>query len=42
MKGMDVNVILVMNFGFASGFMQGVLGDSASVATNTTMTIGGF
>jgi TadE-like protein len=42
MKGMSVNVILVMNFGFASGFMQNILGNSASVATNTTMTIGGF
>jgi Flp pilus assembly protein TadG len=42
MKGLDINVILVMNFGFASGFMQGALGDAASVATNTSMTIGGF
>jgi hypothetical protein len=42
MKGLDVNVILVMNFGFATGFMQNVLGNSASVAANTTMTIGGF
>ena len=42
MKGLDVNVILVMNFGFASGFMQGALGDAASVAANTSMTIGGF
>ncbi len=42
MKGLEVNVILVMNFGFASGFMQSALGDAASVATNTSMTIGGF
>jgi Flp pilus assembly protein TadG len=42
MKGLNVNVILVMNFGFATGFMQNILGNSASVATNTTMTIGGF
>ena len=42
MKGIDVNVILVMNFGFATGFMQNVLGNSASIASNTTMTIGGF
>lgn len=42
MKGLDVNVILVMNFGFASGFMQSALGDAASVAANTSMTIGGF
>jgi len=42
MKGLGVNVILVMNFGFASGFMQNALGNSASVAANTAMTIGGF
>src|SRR5438445_6516592 len=42
MKGLDVNVILVMNFGFASGFMQNALGDAAFVAANTSMTIGGF
>jgi Flp pilus assembly protein TadG len=42
MKGMEVNVILVMNFGFASGFMQGALGNAVSMAANTDMTIGGY
>jgi Flp pilus assembly protein TadG len=42
MKGLEVNVILVMNFGFASGFMQGALGNAVSMAANTDMTIGGF
>jgi hypothetical protein len=42
MKGQDVNVILVMNFGFASGFMQGALGNFVSMAANTDMTIGGY
>jgi Flp pilus assembly protein TadG len=41
MKGLDVNVILVMNFGFASGFMQGSLG-AVAIAANTDMTIGGY
>lgn len=41
-KGKDVNVILVMSFGFATGFMQGVLGSSVHMATNTHMMIGGF
>lgn len=41
-KGDDVNVILVMNFGFATGFMQGVLGTSIHVTSNTHMMIGGF
>jgi Flp pilus assembly protein TadG len=42
LKGQDVNVILVMNFGFASGFMQGALGNAVSMAANTDMTIGGY
>jgi hypothetical protein len=42
MKGLDVNVILLMNFGFASGFMQGALGNAASMAANTHMSIGGY
>jgi Flp pilus assembly protein TadG len=42
MKGLNVNVILVMNFGFASGFMQGALGNAVSMAANTHMTIGGY
>jgi len=42
LKGQDVNVILVMSFGFATGFMQGVLGNSVHLAINTHMIIGGF
>ena len=42
LKGQDVNVILVMSFGFATGFMQGVLGNSIHLAVNTHMLIGGF
>ena len=42
LKGQDVNVILLMNFGFATGFMAGVLGSSVHVAVNTHMVIGGF
>jgi hypothetical protein len=41
-KGADVNVIVLMNFGLASGFMQGFLGDSLHVVANTHMTIGGY
>ena len=41
-KGQDVNVILVMTYGFATGFMSGVLGNSVHVAVNTHMVIGGF
>jgi hypothetical protein len=41
-KGQDVNVILLMNFGFATGFMQGVLGASVHLAVNTHMIVGGF
>jgi hypothetical protein len=41
-KGQDVNVILVMPFGFATGFMSGVLGNSVHLAVNTHMVIGGF
>ena len=40
-NGLDVNVIVLMNFGFASGFMQGVLGPSFHVVSNTHMTVGG-
>ena len=42
LKGRDVNVILVMSFGFATGFMQGVLGNSVHLAVNTHMIVGGF
>jgi hypothetical protein len=41
-KGEDVNVIVLMNFGFATGFMQGVLGSSVHLAANAHMVIGGF
>lgn len=41
-RGHDVNVILVMTFGFATGFMSGVLGNSVHLAVNTHMVIGGF
>jgi hypothetical protein len=42
LKGQDVNVILVMSFGFATGFMQGVLGNSVHLAVNAHMIVGGF
>jgi Flp pilus assembly protein TadG len=42
MKGLEVNVILVMTFGFASGFMEGALGNGVPIAANTAMTIGGY
>jgi len=42
LKGQDVNVILLMSFGFATGFIQGVLGNSVHLAVNTHMVIGGF
>lgn len=41
-KGEDVNVIVLMNFGFATGFMQGVLGSSIKLAVNAHMVVGGF
>lgn len=40
-NGQDVNVIVLMRFGFASGFMQGILGPSFHLVSNTHMTIGG-
>lgn len=42
LKGTDVNVILVMSFGFASGLMSGVLGNSVHIVANTHMSVGGF
>ena len=42
LKGQDVNVILVISFGFATGFMQGVLGNAVHLAVNTHMIVGGF
>jgi hypothetical protein len=41
-KGTDVNVILVMNFGFVSGFLQGALGNSVHIVANTHMAVGGY
>lgn len=41
-KGTDVNVILLMSFGFVSGFMQGVLGNSVHIVVNAHMTVGGY
>jgi hypothetical protein len=42
MKGKDVNVIVLMNFQFASGFLQGVLGSAIPMAANTHMLVGGW
>ena len=39
--GHDVNVVLVMSFGFASGFMPSFLGNSVHIVANTHMVIGG-
>ena len=41
-RGTDVNVILVMNFGFVTSFMSGLLGNSSQIVANTHMTVGGF
>jgi hypothetical protein len=41
-KGDDVNVVLVMGFGFVSGFMSGALGSSVHLVANTHMTVGGY
>ena len=41
-KGTDVNVILLMNFGFVSGLMSGFMGDSVRIVSNTHMTVGGY
>jgi len=42
LKGTDVNIILVMSFGFVSGLMQGVMGDSVHIVANTHMSVGGY
>ena len=39
--GQDVNVVLIMSFGFASGFMPSFLGNSVHIVANTHMVIGG-
>jgi TadE-like protein len=41
-KGTDVNVILLMSFGFVSGFLQGVVGNSVHIVVNAHMTVGGY
>lgn len=41
-KGLDVNVILTMNYGFAGGFMPNVVGTSIHIVANTHMVIGGY
>src|SRR5438105_813675 len=41
-QGRDVNVILVMSFGFAGGLMPDVVGTSVHIVANTHMVIGGY
>jgi Flp pilus assembly protein TadG len=41
-KGQDVNVILVMSYGFGSSFMQNAIGPSVDLVANTHMTVGGY
>lgn len=41
-KGEDVNVILVMSFGFAGGFMPTMFGDTIHIVANTHMVVGGY
>jgi Flp pilus assembly protein TadG len=41
-KGTDVNVILLMSFGFVSGLMGGAFGNSVHIVDNTHMAIGGY
>lgn len=41
-KGRDVNIILVMSFGFAGGFMPTFLGNSVHIVANTHMVVGGY
>lgn len=41
-RGTDVNVILVMSFGFATGFLQGFVGNSVHIVANAHMLIGGY
>ncbi len=42
LKGSDVNVILTMSFGFASGLLSGLFGSSIHIVANTHMTVGGY
>src|SRR5438094_528825 len=41
-KGRDVNVILVMNFGYAGGFLPNMLGTSLHIVANTHMVVGSY
>jgi hypothetical protein len=41
-KGRDVNVILLMSFGFSSGFLSGALGNAVHIVANAHMTVGGY
>jgi len=41
-SGVDVNVILVMTYGFAGGFMPNVVGSSIHIVANTHMVVGGY
>jgi Flp pilus assembly protein TadG len=41
-KGRDVNVILLMSFGFSSGFLAGALGSTVHIVSNAHMTVGGY
>ena len=41
-RGKDVNVILVLSFGFANGLMGATFGNSIHLVANTHMTVGGF
>jgi hypothetical protein len=41
-EGKDVNVILVMSFGFVSGLLQGAFGSFIHLVANAHMTIGGY
>jgi Flp pilus assembly protein TadG len=41
-RGIDVNVILVMSFGFTSGFLADALGNSIHIVSNTHMSVGGY
>ncbi len=41
-RGQDVNVILIMSFGFAGGFMPSVVGSSVHIVANTHMVVGGY
>ena len=41
-KATDVNVVLTMSFGFASGLLGDSLGNSVHIVANTHMTVGGY